>query len=70
MKNINKQFLSVKQLSETTGLSASTVYQAVEAGTIPCMRFGRRILFDLDTVCRHMESRSREPRGLEGVEHV
>jgi len=54
MTESNKTLLSVKQLSEATGLSVSTLYKSVNAGKLPCLRLGRRILFDLDLVCRHL----------------
>jgi len=55
MVGTNKNLISTRQLSEATGLSVYTINKAVMAGKLPCLRLGRRILFDLDLVRRHMD---------------
>lgn len=44
---IEKRLLSVKELSEYTGLAAWTIYEWVSQKRIPFVKLGRKVAFDL-----------------------
>lgn len=44
MNNDNKLFYSIKELGDILPIGRSTLYAAVNKGTIPCRRIGNRIL--------------------------
>ena len=43
-----KKQLNVKEAAELLGVHVMTVYRKVEDGTMPCYKYGSRILFDPD----------------------
>jgi excisionase family DNA binding protein len=57
--------ITVAQASELTGLSLRATYRAVEAGHIPHIRFGQRILIQTAKLFEllGLESRTSVPRG-------
>ncbi|GMR22398.1 MAG: hypothetical protein BMS9Abin37_0746 [Acidobacteriota bacterium] len=44
-----KRLLTAVEVAELVRLSEKTVYRDAAAGRIPCVRIGRRVLFDEDT---------------------
>ena len=46
--SIPKIGYSVKEAVELTGLSRTTLYEAVEDGRLKCFKYGRRKLFSLE----------------------
>lgn len=46
------RLLNVKQLAGALGVKASWVYQRTAEGSIPCVRVGRYVRFDLARVMR------------------
>ena len=40
----NKNFLTVKEISDITGVSKQTIYKHIKAGRLPAVRFGPRLL--------------------------
>jgi excisionase family DNA binding protein len=49
---ILQRLLSVKEVAEQTGLPQSTIYNAANAGTLRCVRFGKRIRFRPEAVAQ------------------
>lgn len=47
--------LSVEAAGHFLGLSRGTAYEAVRAGTIPCLRFGKRIVVPTAAIRRLLE---------------
>ena len=52
------RLVSVKALSERTGLPAQYIRREADAGRLPCIRVGRRRMFDLDAVRRELVARA------------
>ena len=46
------------EIGEATHMSRSTVYELAKAGVLPCVRVGRRIRFDRESVMAVLASRS------------
>ena len=44
--NGETRLLSIKQLSERTGVSPRTIFDLIQKGELPIVRFGSRILLD------------------------
>jgi hypothetical protein len=54
--------LTLNQLSEHTGLPAAWLKREADAGRLPCIRAGRRRMFDLAAVLKMLAQR-QEGRG-------
>jgi len=65
MSRFNLKLLSVKELSERTGLSIWTIYELVERKRIPHLRLGsRKIYFMEEDIYRWLEEKKVEPKNL------
>ena len=55
-KEITLQLISAKKLSEITGIPIRTLYRLAQDGSLPAVRFGKRIIrFDMSAVSRIVE---------------
>ncbi len=54
-----KRYASIKEVSEYTSLSIKTLYEWASIGKIPSIKFGRRVLFDLNDIDKIMASLKR-----------
>ncbi len=55
----NKRYVNIKEVSEYTSLPIKTIYDWSNQGKFPCIKYGRRILFDLQDVDRVMDNLKR-----------
>ncbi len=52
---INKErYMDIKSVSRYTSLPIKTIYNWSNQGKFPCIKFGRRILFDIQDVDKAM----------------
>jgi excisionase family DNA binding protein len=56
---MKKRYASIKEVSEYTSLPVKTLYDWASQGRIPSIKYGRRVLFDLEDVDRIMASSKR-----------
>ncbi len=52
---VKKRYANIKEISEYTSLPTGTLYEWASQGKIPSIKFGRRVLFDLEDVDKAME---------------
>jgi hypothetical protein len=62
-QGMSDKLLTFEQLIRTTNLPAAWVKREADAGRLPCIRIGRRRMFDLDAVRRALAERSARPEG-------
>lgn len=69
-KEEDKQLSLVKisVASQVTGYSVSYLYHLVSAGTIPCVRRGRSLRFDLEELNKWMQQQYVTPKNQEADE--
>ena len=51
-----KRYVGIKEVSEYTSLPVKTIYDWSNQGKFPCIKYGRRKLFDLQDVDKLMDS--------------
>ncbi len=56
---MTKRYTNIKEVSAYTSLPIKTIYDWSNQGKFPCIKYGRRILFDLQDVDRVMDSLKR-----------
>ncbi len=56
---MKKRYASIKEVSEYTSLPVKTLYDWASQGRIPSIKYGRRVLFDLEDIDRIMASSKR-----------
>lgn len=56
---MKKRYVGVKEISEYTSLSVKTIYDWAGQGKIPSIKYGRRVLFDLEDIDKIMASLKR-----------
>ena len=56
---MTKRYASIKEVSEYTSLPAKTLYEWSGQGKIPSIKFGRRVLFDLNDIDNVMANLKR-----------
>ena len=56
---MNKRYVNIKEVSEYTSLPIKTLYDWASRGRIPSIKYGRRVLFDLEDIDRIMSSLKR-----------
>ena len=54
-----KRYVSIKEVSEYTSLLIKTIYSWSNQGKFPCIKYQRRLLFDLKDVDQLMDSLKR-----------
>ncbi len=57
--DITKRYANIKEVSEYTSLPTKTLYEWASIGKIPSIKFGRRVLFDLNDIDKVMASLKR-----------
>ena len=48
--NMEKRYISIKEVSAYTSLPIKTLYEWAGLGRIPSIKIGRRVLFDLNDI--------------------
>jgi len=61
---LEKEFLSITDLSQYLNLKESTIYAKVEGGILPHYRIGRLIRFKKAEIDHWMEGQRRAPRDI------
>ncbi len=56
---MKKRYANIKEVSEYTSLPIKTLYDWASQGRIPSIKYGKRVLFDLEDVDRIMASLKR-----------
>lgn len=56
---MKKRYANIKEVSEYTSLPIKTLYDWASQGRIPSIKYGRRVLFDLEDIDRIMASLKR-----------
>lgn len=56
---MKKRYANIKEVSEYTSLPVKTLYDWASQGRIPSIKYGRRVLFDLEDIDRIMASLKR-----------
>jgi len=54
-KTVERRLLTIKELSEYTGMSVHTLYEWVHLRKVPFVKFGRSVRFDLKDIDRFIE---------------
>ena len=54
-----KRYVDVRKASEYTSLPVKSLYELASQGRIPSIKYGRRVLFDLDDIDKMMQSMKR-----------
>jgi excisionase family DNA binding protein len=57
---IERRFLTVKEVSDYTGLAEGTIYNMVSERRIPCTKIGRLVKFDRHKLDKWLESNTRK----------
>ncbi len=55
-----KRYCTIKEAATYTGLPQSTLYEYAAQGTLPAIKLGRRVLFDLHDIDNVMAASKRE----------
>ncbi len=53
---MKKRYVNIKEVSEYTSLPVKTLYDWAGQGKIPSIKYGKRVLFDLEDIDRLMTS--------------
>lgn len=56
---MKKRYVNIKEISEYTSLPVKTLYDWASQGKIPSIKYGRRVLFDLDDIDKMLQSMKR-----------
>jgi|TARA_B100000315_G_C14534533_1_gene567809 excisionase family DNA binding protein len=56
---ITKRYANIKELSAYMGLSVKTLYEFVNLRKIPSIKYGKKVLFDLQDIDKLMASLKR-----------
>ena len=51
---MTKRYVNIKEISEYTSIPVKTLYEWSSMGRIPCIRLGRKLLFDLHDIDKLM----------------
>ncbi len=58
----NRRYVNINEVSEYTSLPVKSLYELASQGRIPSIKYGRRVLFDLqdisDLFCKEGDSNS------------
>ncbi|MEW5804598.1 MAG: helix-turn-helix domain-containing protein, partial [bacterium] len=60
--NMEKKYLTTKQVAEFLTLSIGTVKGLIKEDKIPYYRIGKRIVFDQEEIIKWVESQREEPK--------
>lgn len=56
---MKKRYANIKEVSQYTSLSIKTLYDWASQRKIPSIKYGRRVLFDLEDIDKHLQSMKR-----------
>ena len=59
---MKKRYVNIKEVSEYTSLPVKTLYDWASQGKIPSIKYGRRVLFDLEDIDRLMSNLKRNTK--------
>ena len=59
------RYLSIEEAAQVLGLSRSTLYKKTSAKNIPFSKFGRRVLFEHDSLMRLVRAHAVAPIGYD-----
>ena len=59
---MKKRYANIKEVSEYTSLPVKTLYDWASQGKIPSIKYGRRVLFDLEDIDRLMSNFKRNTK--------
>ena len=62
---IKKRYANIKEVSEYTSLPVKTLYEWASQGRIPSIKFGRRVIFDLEDIDMILNSLKRDTEHYE-----
>ena len=55
----NRRYVNINKVSEYTSLPVKSLYELASQGRMPSIKYGRRVLFDLQDIDKMMESMKR-----------
>lgn len=64
---MKKRYANIKEVSEYTSLPIKTLYDWASQRKIPSIKYGRRVLFDLEDVDKCLQSMKRNTNQPENV---
>ena len=56
MTDMKKRYVSIREISVYTSIPVKTLYEWSSVGKIPCIRLGRKLLFDVHEIDQLMAS--------------
>lgn len=59
MKSTQSKYLSLIQTAHRLGVPTAWLKREADAGRVPCLRVGRRRMFDLDAVRAELDHRAQ-----------
>jgi excisionase family DNA binding protein len=62
---MEKRYVSIKEVSEYTSLPVKTLYDWASQRKIPSIKYGRRVLFDLQDIDQIMAAHKRDAQQCE-----
>jgi excisionase family DNA binding protein len=62
-----ERYVDIKRVSKYTSLPVKTIYDWSNQGKFPCIKFGRRILFDIQDVDKRMSDLKKPCLKLENT---
>lgn len=62
---MEKRYVNIKEVSEYTSLPVKTLYDWASQGKIPSIKYGRRVLFDLQDIDQVMAAQKRDAQQCE-----
>jgi excisionase family DNA binding protein len=55
----NRRYVNINEVSEYMSIPVKSLYELASLGRIPSIKYGRRVLFDLNDIDKMMESMKR-----------
>ncbi len=55
----NRRYVNINEVSEYMSIPVKSLYELASQGRIPSIKYGRRVLFDLNDIDKMMESMKR-----------
>lgn len=62
---MEKRYVNIKEVSKYTSLPVKTLYDWASQGKIPSIKYGRRVLFDLQDIDQIMAAQKRDAQQCE-----
>ncbi|MHC4270302.1 MAG: helix-turn-helix transcriptional regulator [Planctomycetota bacterium] len=67
---MTKRYANIKEISEYTSIPVKTLYEWSSVGKIPCIRLGRKLLFDLHDIDQLMAGLKRNNKDKKTVKNI